>query len=262
METGRFYERTVPEVGELVMVRIESIDDVGISCRLLEYNGLPARLPMSEVSKKRLRSIRKVVNVGQLKVLEVLRVEGGTYVDVGKKQVDREAQEEGTDKYEKGKHVISMVRQLAEVTHRSFDELCQEILWPLYTKQQHPYYSLQQFTFDGAELPEIPEELRDPLRKIVRQRIVLKQVKVGTTIELTCYTSEGIEAIKAAVASMKREFPQVAIQYQSAPTYQIWALGWEAAPLIQLIEAAVRHLTEEMVKRGGDCQMTTGPAEE
>lgn len=55
-----FYEHKVPEVDELVMARVNSIDEMGVLCQLLEYNNLEGFLPLSELSRKRMRSVLRV----------------------------------------------------------------------------------------------------------------------------------------------------------------------------------------------------------
>lgn len=263
MESSYFYERQIPEVGELVTARIESINDIGISCRLLEYNNMEALLLMSEVSKKRVRSIRKIIAVGNVKILQVLRT-NASYVDLSKKHVNREMTDEGTDKYEKGKHLISIIRQLADVSSQPFDLLCSKILWPLYSLHEkggdHPYHILKNFTFEDMGVPDVPEELREPLKKIIRQRIVLKEIKVGATIEMTCYSPEGIDAIKEAAKLALADFPGVKLQYVSAPTYQVWMTGTDEDQLVSLLEDMIDLLSKELMKRGGECQIITAPS--
>ena len=43
------------------MVRVNSIDDMGVMCSLLEYNDLEGFLPLSEISRKRMRSVLRVL---------------------------------------------------------------------------------------------------------------------------------------------------------------------------------------------------------
>lgn len=45
---------------ELVTVRVNSIDDMGVLCSLLEYDDLEGFLPLSEISRKRMRSVLRV----------------------------------------------------------------------------------------------------------------------------------------------------------------------------------------------------------
>jgi len=88
LTVGFFYERKVPDTDELVMVRVNSIDDVGVSCHLLEYNNLEGFLPLSEISRKRMRSVLRHVRTGQKQVLQVLRVDPERgFVDLSKKYI-------------------------------------------------------------------------------------------------------------------------------------------------------------------------------
>ena len=259
MEENYFYERRVPEVGELVMARVEEISESGVICRLLEYNNLEALLQLSEISRKRLRSIRKVINVGNVKVFQVLRQEKG-YVDLTKKQVDAEMIEEGTEKYEKGKHAMSIVRQLAEVTHQPYEDLCKELLWPLYETERHPYHLFKELTFEGKDHGiKISREVEEALKKIIRQRIVTKEEKVGARVELTCYTYEGIDTIRAAVKRVLEGRPQIKIYYIKAPEYEVSTVGIDHDKCALSLEETIHELTETIRKMGGECKILSAP---
>lgn len=83
----RFYERQYPDKEELVMVKVVRSAEMGAYVSLLEYNGVEGMILMSELSKRRIRSVKKVVRVGRHEVVLVLRVDKEKgYIDLSKKR--------------------------------------------------------------------------------------------------------------------------------------------------------------------------------
>jgi translation initiation factor 2 alpha subunit (eIF-2alpha) len=67
----RFYRRQFPLVDEVVMVKILSVTDLGATCCLLEYNEIEGFIASSDYSRKRIRSVKKLMRVGKQEVLQV-----------------------------------------------------------------------------------------------------------------------------------------------------------------------------------------------
>jgi len=60
----RMYEQKYPEVDDVVMVQVKSIAEMGAYVSLLEYNGIEGMILLSELSRRRIRSITKLIKVG------------------------------------------------------------------------------------------------------------------------------------------------------------------------------------------------------
>eukprot|EP00920_Eleutheroschizon_duboscqi_P014219 GHVT01033120.1.p1 GENE.GHVT01033120.1~~GHVT01033120.1.p1 ORF type:complete len:135 (+),score=4.34 GHVT01033120.1:154-558(+) len=83
----RFYEKEFPDVEELVMVKVNRIADLGAYVSLLEYNNMEGMILMSELSKRRFRSVNKLIRVGRHEVVLVIRVDPAKgYIDLSKKR--------------------------------------------------------------------------------------------------------------------------------------------------------------------------------
>lgn len=59
----RMYESKYPEVDDVVMVQVKSIAEMGAYVALLEYNGIEGMILLSELSRRRIRSITKLIKV-------------------------------------------------------------------------------------------------------------------------------------------------------------------------------------------------------
>lgn len=71
----RFYEKQYPDIDEAVLVKVRSVAEMGAYVSLLEYNNIEGMILLSELSRRRIRSIPKLIRVGRNEVVVVLRVD-------------------------------------------------------------------------------------------------------------------------------------------------------------------------------------------
>jgi len=57
------------------MVNVTSIGDLGAYVELLEYNNTKGMILLSELSRRRIRSVNKLIRVNRHEVVKVLRVD-------------------------------------------------------------------------------------------------------------------------------------------------------------------------------------------
>lgn len=57
------------------MVNVTQITEVGAYVKLLEYDNIDGMIPLSELSRRRIRSIQKLIRVGRNEVVMVVRVD-------------------------------------------------------------------------------------------------------------------------------------------------------------------------------------------
>ena len=68
---GRSYEAEFPEMEEIVVVQVKRIVDMGAYVSLLEYDNQEGMLLLSELSKRRIRSVAKLLRVGRTEICMV-----------------------------------------------------------------------------------------------------------------------------------------------------------------------------------------------
>jgi translation initiation factor 2 subunit 1 len=140
---SRYYPKEIPEVGELVMASIDKQNEHGFLCSLLEYGGLEGYLPMSELSRKKIRTVGTYAKIGQQAIFQVLRVDGN-YIDLSKKYVCDAERKLGRDKYHRSKDVYDIFKRVAELTEVDIQELYSRVVDPLYTN----------YTYDLTDVPD------------------------------------------------------------------------------------------------------------
>lgn len=102
----RMYENRFPEVDECVMVQVTAIEEVGAYVVLLEYGHIEGMIMLSELSRRRIRSVSKIVRVGRQEVCMVLRVDKEKgYIDLSKRRVSEDDIVACDERYNKSKTV-------------------------------------------------------------------------------------------------------------------------------------------------------------
>jgi len=266
LTVGFFYERKVPDTDELVMVRVNSIDDVGVSCHLLEYNNLEGFLPLSEISRKRMRSVLRHVRTGQKQVLQVLRVDPERgFVDLSKKYITDVERETGSEKYNKGKTVHSITSYVCELTHKEVDDIYKKYVWPLYeTDYTHPFDAFKALAAEGEaiwkDVEDPDKEILESFTKVVKQRLATQPVKVGAQIEVTCYSEAGIDDIKHALKTAQAAAKDVKIQLISSPLFLLFTTTIDETKGEQMINDVIDVIHKEITARSGNCKVVKQPA--
>jgi translation initiation factor 2 subunit 1 len=111
---------------------------MGAYVKLLEYDNIDGMILLSELSRRRIRSIQKLIRIGRNEVVVVLRVDKEKgYIDLSKRRVSAEDIVKCEERYNKSKSVHSIMRHVAEKTKTPIEMLYQDIGWPLNKKYGH-----------------------------------------------------------------------------------------------------------------------------
>lgn len=218
--TCRMMEKPFPEVGEITMAHIDTVDaEVGAYCRLLEYEGgnnflnekspdgvRKALLISTEISGRRIRSMKQAVRPGTDVPVMVLRVDEATgFVDISRKKVLAEDRKVCEDRFGSAQVVHSIMARVSAVAKIPLAALHRAIVWPLEKKKTFPFV-LDAFqhalrNYDAVFGPlALPESLNQIIRNCLVHRLQSKPEKVEAKISVSCLLPAGVNLIKAAFA--------------------------------------------------------------
>ncbi|EFN54994.1 hypothetical protein CHLNCDRAFT_134805 [Chlorella variabilis] len=235
----RFYEAKFPEVDDVVMVQVRSIAEMGAYVSLLEYGGIEGMILLSELSRRRIRSVQKLIKVGRQEPVMVLRVDKEKgYIDLSKRRVSPEDLAKCEDRFAKSKMVHSIMRHVAETTGHNLEQLYAEVAWPLYRMYGHAYNAFATMITDeeaeavfkrlieevhGGNKPEVlTQAVQEGIMVNIRRRLTPQAIKVRADVEMTCFAYEGVEQIKEAMRVAQRCGSQacpVSMKLVAAPRY-------------------------------------------
>eukprot|EP00177_Eucheuma_denticulatum_P007007 GFKZ01012745.1.p1 GENE.GFKZ01012745.1~~GFKZ01012745.1.p1 ORF type:complete len:310 (+),score=65.53 GFKZ01012745.1:1898-2827(+) len=262
----RMYENEFPEADDVVMVLVKEIQDMGGYVHLLEYNNCQGMIMLSELSRRRIRSVNKLLKVGRQEVAAVVRVDKEKgYIDLSKRRVAPEDMSKIEEKWNKSRTVHSIVRHVAETVGVDMIDLYQRWGWPLYKKYGHAYDGFRMAVNDPDSVLEgldlSPREREELLRNVTR-RLTPQPIKLRADIEVTCYQYEGIDAVKAALkageAAGTAECP-IKIKLVAPPLYVVTTASLQKRKGIDALTVALDVVRQEITKRKGKYVLKVEP---
>lgn len=240
------------------MAVVTDTDALSTTCQLLEYGGMTATIPLTEVSHKLNRKTGKParpLTIGQTVVLVVLESTDG-HVSLSRRRVTPEESELHTAYYQKYKKCMSVVRRLAEIHDTPVPHLRQQLLDPLYEMEESmyetPYDALHAFHFQQTDLTQsLDTFFRDQggdvvmtLHTLVDHHFKKPMADYTLGIELMCYGPRGVEGIKEVLAAGQEADPRAHITVVASPLYTILVKDDDAARGQERLDRVLAAMTK------------------
>lgn len=187
------------------------------------------------------------------------------YIDLSKRRVTPEDIIKCEERYNKAKAVHSIIYKLAQRTHKSMMELNRQITWPLAMQYKSAYEALliamkePDAVLQGLNLDQMTKSI---LMTDVKSRLSPQAVKIRADIEVSCFTFEGIDAVRAALmAGLKKSTDEIPIKINlvAPPLYVMLTSSLDKQTGIQALENAIAAIDEVMKARGGKCFVKAPP---
>ncbi|CAK9205797.1 unnamed protein product [Sphagnum troendelagicum] len=281
----RMYEVRYPEVDDVVMVSVKNIAEMGAYVALLEYNNIEGMILLSELSRRRIRSISSLIKVGRQEPVMVLRVDKEKgYIDLSKRRVSEEDIAVCEERYNKSKLVHSIMRHVAETMEADLEDLYTHVGWPLYRKYGHAFEAFKLIVTDpdsvlggltkevkeegpdGQEtikvVPAMTDEVKDALIKNIKRRMTPQPLKIRADIELKCFQYDGVLHIKDAMRRAEEAGTQecpVKIKLVAPPLYVLTTQTLEKELGISVLDSAIKACVKEIEKHKGKLTVKEPP---
>ncbi|KAJ1659078.1 hypothetical protein IWQ61_001794 [Dispira simplex] len=262
----RFYENKFPEVDDVVMVKVRQIADMGAYVQLEEYGNIEGMILLSELSRRRIRSIQKLIRVGKREVVVVMRVDKEKgYIDLSKRRVSPEEVIKCDEKFNKSKAVHSILTHVAKKKGYEVEDLYKSFGWPLYRKYGHAYDAFKLAIVDPEKVfegLEIPEDVYDELLANIRRRLTPQPVKIRADVEVSCFGYQGIEAVKKALKageSCSTDEVPIKIRLVAPPMYVITTNSLDKAVALETLEHAITTMEQTIKANQGSLTVIMKP---
>jgi hypothetical protein len=106
----KWHEEDFPEPDTVVICRVKQIDTYGVRVNILNYGGIEGFLATNELSRRKIKSIRSIIKVDDIKPLLVIKREtkgDQIYIDLSNKQISNaESEVERLEKYYRITNII------------------------------------------------------------------------------------------------------------------------------------------------------------
>mmetsp|Transcript_43891 Transcript_43891/g.80449 ORF Transcript_43891/g.80449 Transcript_43891/m.80449 type:complete len:358 (+) Transcript_43891:43-1116(+) len=286
---GRFYDQEFPQLEEIVVVQVMRIVEMGAYVSLLEYDGKEGMMLLSELSKRRIRSVSKLLRVGRTEVCRVLRVdEEKGYIDLSKRRVAPEEAQEKEEAFAKAKAVHGIMRHVAKANEINVEDLCMKISWPLYMKHA-PEGQLQEvrgreayecfrkhvaeesnvwdqidFSQPGADLTSMEEKIKAEIEVHLKRRLIQQKLRIRAKVDVGCNEYEGIDAIKRALikgqeAGADQEEIELKIKLIAHPLFVVTCECREKEKGLEVVQQAMKSIEDSIKSEKGQYEIKEEP---
>ncbi|KAJ6143970.1 hypothetical protein N7471_003423 [Penicillium samsonianum] len=249
----RFYEDKYPEVDSFVMVNVKQIAEMGAYVKLLEYDNIDGMILLSELSRRRIRSIQKLIRIGRNEVVIVLP----TCLSRGCHQV------RGTLQQEQGSALYHAPRRRGDPD--PLETLYENIGWPLNQKYGHAHDAFKISITNPNVWDEITfpsDAVKSELQQYISSKLTPHPTKVRADIEVTCFGYDGIDAVKDALRTAEADNTpenQIKVRLVAPPLYVLASQCLDKTLGVKLLEAAIVKIEERIKANGGSCTVKMAP---
>jgi translation initiation factor 2 subunit 1 len=187
------------------------------------------------------------------------------YIDLSKRRVTPEDIAKCEERYNKAKAVASIVWHVAQQSGKPMLDINQMVVWPLARKYKTAHEALRLAMTD-------PEAIFGPLNldpyiktlfiADIKKRLTPQAVKIRADIEVSCFTVEGIDAIRSALmAGLKTGTPEIPIKINliAPPLYVMLTQCLDKQAGIQALDKAIASIEETIRARGGVMKVKIAP---
>ena len=248
-----------PDVDELVVAEIKEINEVGAYVTLPDYGDKEGLIQTVEISRRGKIIVRK----GGREILSVVRVDADKgYIDLSRRRVTQEDREVVEAKLTIGKKVHKVAKDVAAGCNIDVRQVYDDIIWKL---SDNPFDDLviaseSDDTFNKlVNSIGISTDMLGALRKTLDMRVKVNPELYVCYFELTCFTYEGIDAIKAALLEGKKIDSSVDIRYEVAPLYVAKIMQRNGDIAIDILNAVYDMIELAIKKMGGAAVLKLPP---
>ena len=241
----------MPEVEELVVVKIKKIMPYGAFCELEEYNNREAFIHVSEVASRWIKNIHNFLKEGQRAVGRVHRIiPEKNMIDISLKRLtdaDKKRKMEMYRRDRRAEKLFEIIRDKVKKPKMKLDDVVAEMERAF----EDSASGLEEVAARGEEAlknTKITEEWKSVIIDVAQSSIKKQKKRLTGILIIRCNKPNAIEIIKNALISSKAD-----ISYLSAPQYMIAVEGEDFKKCDKKLKIIVDEITNEIKKAGGTC---------
>jgi translation initiation factor 2 subunit 1 len=217
-----------PEPGELVVGKVDDIENFGVFVDLEEYKGKRGLVHVSEVASGWIKNVRDHVTEGSTVVAKVLEIdEGSQQIDLSIKDVNEHQRKEKIQEW-KNEQKADAWMAIAFGEDLS-DDRYREVVTALLAEFETLYDAFEKAAIHGIEALEDVDLDDDDVAAVVetaRENVSVPYVTVSGYVDIRCPSGDGVDAIRDALdaAAGNGNLPdevELSVSYVGAPEYRL-----------------------------------------
>jgi len=253
------------------MVNVRQIAEMGAYVRLLEYDNIEGMILLSELSRRRIRSINKLIRVGRNECVVVIRVDKDKgYIDLSKRRVSPEDIIKCEEKFAKAKAVNSILCHVAgklDYNAEQLEYLYKKTAWYFDEKHKkvnssHEVFKLAVNEPNVLDECNLEEDVRQLLLTTISHRWTPQPLKCRADIEVSCYEYEGIDAVKAALKAgiaLSTEAMPIKVNLIAPPQYVVTTTTMDRQLGLDLLNEAIAKIETTINTSKGTYKVVNQP---
>jgi translation initiation factor 2 subunit 1 len=248
-----------PENGELVVGKIDEIEDFGVFVDLEEYEDKRGLIHVSEVASGWIKNVRDHVNEGQTVVCKVLDVdESSQQIDLSLKDVnDHQRSDKIQDWKNERKADNWMLLAFGEdVSDEQYTSVANELLGEFGSL----YDGFEEAAIhgeDALESTDLTDEEIDAIVDTARENVSVPYVNVTGYVDLESPNPDGVDDVKDAMQAAEGDGDEVPdeveldVTYVGAPEYRIKVQAPNYKTAENALEASASRASDAIEAAGG-----------
>ncbi|MFB6133727.1 MAG: translation initiation factor IF-2 subunit alpha [Halanaeroarchaeum sp.] len=248
-----------PDEGELVVGKVDEIEDFGVFIDLEEYEGKRGLAHVSEVASGWIKNVRDHVSEGQTVVAKVLDVdESSQQIDLSIKDVN---DHQRSDAIQGWKNEQKADKWLSLAFGEDMDdETFRRIANALLAEFGSLYDGFEQAAIHGYEAldpVELNDEEKENIVETARENVSVPYVTVSGYVHLRAPSSDGVEQIRDSLKAAEGngavpEEVDLDVTYVGAPEYRIRVQAPNYKTAEAELESAAERAIEAVEEAGGE----------
>ena len=250
-----------PEPGELVVGKVDEIEDFGVFVDLEEYRDRRGLVHVSEVASGWIKNVRDHVSLDETVVCKVLEVnESSQQIDLSIKDVN---DHQRSDKIQEWKNERKADKWMSLAFGEDMDdEKYGTVANELYGEFGSLYDGFEQAAIHGAEALESTDLSEEEVTAIVetaRENVSVPYVNVTGYLQLRSPSPEGVDDVRAALEAAEGngqvpEEVELSVTYIGAPEYRIKVQAPNYKTAEDALEASVDRARAAIGEHGGSAE--------
>jgi len=247
-----------PEPGELVVGRVDEIEDFGVFVDLQEYDDKRGLCHISEVASGWIKNVRDHVNEGQTVVAKVLDVtESSQQIDLSIKDVNVHQRKDKIQEW-KNEQKADNWMELAfgeDIADEQYAAIANELL----AEFGSMYGGFEEAAIHGTDAlaeTDLSEAEIEAIVETARENVSVPYVNVTGYVDLQCPDSDGLDVIRDALeaAEGNGDVPDeldLEVTYVGAPEYRIEVQAPDYKTAESELEASADRARGVVEEQGG-----------
>jgi len=245
-----------PQRGELVIGTVIKVNPFSVVVKLEEYDQ-EGMMHISEVSRRWVKDIRKVIKMNQKVVALVVRVDRETgHINLSLKKVNKYDAEEKMKRFKRDQKADRMLRIIAKRLNMELGDAYKQIGSKLEKEFEEIFRAFQEAALEGKDIlieKGFDKKQAEIITEIAKDQLEAKESKMKKIIEIKSFEPDGVNIIKKVLDDVQKKH-KIDINYISAPEYSLSLKTKNAKEGDEKLNNAIKDI-EKGIGSKGECEV-------